>query len=128
MPELEKLTVNIGPVDLGQIEVLVAHGFYANRAEFIRLAIQNQLLRHGDTIREVAARDTFVIGALSYGRSALEQLRQSGVRLGIRVIGLLSLGEDVDADLAREVIESVQVRGIFRAPPDVKSALADRTR
>jgi Arc/MetJ-type ribon-helix-helix transcriptional regulator len=128
MPEFEKLTINLGPVDLGQIELLVDQGFYANRAEFIRIAIQNQLQRHGEVVKEAAARESFVLGAMFVDRAALERARGKGVRLNLRVVGLLSLGEDVEVELAREMIKSIHVRGILRAPPALKAALADRIR
>jgi len=128
MPELEKLTVNLGPVDLGQIELLVEQGFYANRAEFIRSAIQNQLAKHAETVREAATRNAYVIGAMTFGRRALEAERSAGRRLAVRVVGFLGLEGDVTPELAKATIESLAVRGIFRASPEVKAALADRTR
>jgi Arc/MetJ-type ribon-helix-helix transcriptional regulator len=127
MSELEKLTVNLSPVDLGQIELLVEQGFYANRAEFIRVAIHDQLAKHVETVRDTATRQAFVVGALAYGRRALEEHRDAGKRLAIRVVGLMSIAEDVPPELARQVIESVKVLGIFRASAGVKRALADRT-
>jgi Arc/MetJ-type ribon-helix-helix transcriptional regulator len=33
--ETEKITLNLGPVDLGQIDLLVQEGFYSNRTDFI---------------------------------------------------------------------------------------------
>ncbi len=127
MPELEKLTINLTPVDLGQIELLVEQGFYSNRAEFIRVAIHNQLAKHAEVVRETAARETSVIGAMVIGREALERLGEAGRRIALRVVGFLSISDDVTPELAREVVESVKVRGIYRASPAVKEALADRT-
>ena len=127
MPELEKLTINLTAVDLGQIELLVEQGYYANRAEFIRVAIRDQLGKHADALRETAARQSQVIGAMTLNRRALELHREDGHRVALRVVGLLSLADDVTPELAREVIESVHVLGIFRASPAVKEALADRT-
>ncbi|HET7230430.1 MAG TPA: hypothetical protein VFJ16_10540 [Longimicrobium sp.] len=127
MPELEKLTINLNPVDLGQIELLVEQGFYSNRAEFIRVAIHTQLAKHADNVREAAARQAFVIGAILYDRAGLEKRRETGERLNVHVIGFLSLADDVTPELARETIQAVRVRGIFRASKAVKEALADRT-
>jgi Arc/MetJ-type ribon-helix-helix transcriptional regulator len=126
MSDMEKLTINLSPVDLGQIELLVAQGFYANRAEFIRVAIHDQLGKHTDVVREATARRSMVIGAVVYDRRALEQLRKAGQRLSLRVVGLLVISEDVAADLAREAIESITVHGVFKASDAVKQALADR--
>ncbi|MFL5382482.1 MAG: CopG family transcriptional regulator [Longimicrobiaceae bacterium] len=128
MADLEKLTINLTPVDLGLIELLVEQGFYSNRAEFIRIAIRDQLAKHADTLRDTATRQAYVIGALIYGRGTLEEARSAGKRIAIRVVGLLSIGNDVTPELAREVIESVSVHGIFKASRAVKDALADRTR
>ena len=126
MPELEKLTINLGPVDLGQIELLVEQGFYANRAEFIRSAIQNQLAKHADAVRETATRNAYVIGALTFGRRSLEAERRKGRRLAVRVVGYVSFSDDVTPELAKATIESLKVRGILRASPAVKAVLADR--
>jgi len=127
MPEMEKLTINVSPVDLGRIELLVEQGFYANRAEFIRVAIHDQLAKHNDAVREAAVRQELVIGAVVLDRKALEDYQKGGKRLRLRVVGFASLGEDVTPELAREVIESVKVHGIFKASPAVKEALKDRT-
>ncbi|HKP77061.1 MAG TPA: hypothetical protein VJT67_16135 [Longimicrobiaceae bacterium] len=127
MPELEKLTINLTPVDLGQIELLVEQGFYSNRAEFIRVAIRDQLAKHADALKDTAARQSFVVGAMAINRRALEHHRAEGHRVALNVVGYLSLADDVTPELAREVIESVQVRGIFRASRELKEALADRT-
>lgn len=127
MPELEKLTINLTPVDLGQIELLVEQGFYSNRAEFIRVAIRDQIGKHGDALRDTAARQALVFGAMTINRRSLEHDRDEGRRVALRVVGFLSIADDVSPELAREVIESVQVRGIFRASAAIKEALADRT-
>ncbi len=127
MAESEKLTVNLTPVDLGRIELLVEQGFYANRAEFIRTAIHQQLEKHADNVREATTRQGLVVGALAFGRAELERHRKAGKRLAIRVIGYLSIADDVTPALASEAIESLTVRGVFRASPEVKAALAQRT-
>ena len=126
MAEMEKLTINVSPVDLGRIELLVQQGFYANRAEFIRVAILGELAKHADAVRETATRLALVIGAVAYDRKALEKYRKAKTRLGLRVIGLAVLADDVTPDLARAVIETVKVHGIFRASAEVKAALRDR--
>ena len=127
MPELEKLTINLTPVDLGQIELLVEQGFYSNRAEFIRVAIREQLAKHAETVRETTTRQAIVVGALTYNRRVLEEARGAGRRISMRVVGFLSIDEDVPPELAAEVIESVKVLGIFKASAAVKATLLDRT-
>ena len=126
MPESEKITINLGPVDLGQIELLVEQGFYANRAEFIRSAIQSQLQRHGEAVTSAATRQAYVVGAMSFGAKMLQKSLDKGERLQLNVIGFLGLSADITPELASAAIESVKVRGIFRAPEAVKQALADR--
>src|SRR3954465_6657265 len=91
MADLEKLTINLTPVDLGKIELLVEQGFYANRAEFIRVAIRNELGKHEETVRETTRRQAFIIGAVVYGRRMFEELREKKQRLNIRVVGFLSI-------------------------------------
>jgi Arc/MetJ-type ribon-helix-helix transcriptional regulator len=126
LPELEKVTINLTPVDLGKIELLVEQGFYANRAEFIRVAIRNELGKHEETVRETTRRQAFIIGAVVYGRRMFEELREKKQRLDIRVVGFLSISEDVDPELALAVVDSLHVRGVFRASQAVKEGLADR--
>ena len=127
MPDLEKITINLTPVDVGQIELLVEQGFYSNRAEFIRVAIRDQLGKHSDTVRETATRQSSVVGALMYTRDVLESAQRRGSRVALNVVGFLSISDDVPPELARDVVESVKVRGIFKASQAVKDALADRT-
>lgn len=128
MPDTEELTINLTPVDLGRIELLVEQGAYANRSEFIRSAISHQLERHADTVRETSARQGLVVGAMTFGREELEQRRKTGKKLAVKVIGYLSIDDDVSAALAAQTIESLTVPGVFRASADVKAALADRIR
>jgi Arc/MetJ-type ribon-helix-helix transcriptional regulator len=122
----EKITINLGPVDLGQIDLLVQEGFYANRTDFIRTAIRNHLASHADVVQRTVARRTLVLGVQHYTRRDLEAVRDAGERLQISVLGLASIADDVSPELARATIESVVVLGAFRASPAVKEALAGR--
>ena len=122
----EKITINLGLVDLGSIDLLVREGFYANRTDFIRTAIRNQLRSSDEAITQTVARRTLVLGTDHYTRAALEELRGAGQRVHIRVLGLASIAEDVPPELARATIASVEVLGAFRASPAVKAALAGR--
>jgi Arc/MetJ-type ribon-helix-helix transcriptional regulator len=126
MSETEKITINLGPVDLGQIDLLVREGFYSNRTDFIRTAIRNQLATHAEAVRQTVARQTLVLGVQHFSRRDLEEVRDAGERLRIEVLGLASIADDVSPELAVETIESVVVLGAFRASPAVKRALADR--
>jgi Arc/MetJ-type ribon-helix-helix transcriptional regulator len=126
--ELEKITINMAPVDLGQIDLLVQEGFYQNRTDFIRTAIRNQLGTHAETVRQTVARKTLVLGLQNYTRRDLEAVRAAGERLEIKVLGLASIADDVPPELALETIDSVTVLGAFRASPAVKAALRDRIR
>ena len=123
----EKMTINVGVVDLGQIDLLVREGFYTNRTDFIRAAIRHQLSASGEAIAQTAARKALVLGTEHYSRSVLEELRAAGRTVHIRVIGLASIGDDVTPELALATIASVEVLGAFRASPAVKAALAART-
>jgi Arc/MetJ-type ribon-helix-helix transcriptional regulator len=127
-PDSEKLTINLGFVDLGSIDLLVRDGFYSNRSDFIRTAIRNQLATHADTARQAASRLTLELGLRTFARQDLESARAAGERLKIRVLGLAVIADDVTPDLAKETIESITVLGALHAPAEVKSALADRLR
>ncbi len=124
--ETEKITINLGFVDLGQIDLLVQEGFYSNRTDFIRTAIRNQIAAHADTIKQTVARKTLVLGLQHYSRRDLEAVRAAGQKLQIQVLGLASIADDVSAELAQATIESIVVLGALRASPEVKAALADR--
>jgi Arc/MetJ-type ribon-helix-helix transcriptional regulator len=126
--ELEKITINMAPVDLGQIDLLVREGFYQNRTDFIRTAIRNQLTTHAEAVRQTVARKTLVLGLQHYTRHDLEAVRAAGEKLRIRVLGLATIADDVPPELALATIDSLEVLGAFRASPAVKSALAERIR
>ena len=127
-PVDEKITLNLGCVDLGQIDLLVQEGFYANRSDLIRTAIRNQLSAHGDVVRQVVARKTLVLGIQHFGAADLQAVQAAGQVLQIRVLGLASIADDVPPALALATIESIEVLGALRASPAVKAALANRTR
>jgi Arc/MetJ-type ribon-helix-helix transcriptional regulator len=126
--ESEKITINLGFVDLGQVDLLVEDGFYSNRTDFIRTAIRNQLLTHGDVLKKSVARRSLVLGLQRYTRQDLENVLASGEQLHIQVLGLATIDDDVTPQLARKAIASIAVLGALRASPEVKAALADRTR
>ncbi|TNC49131.1 CopG family transcriptional regulator [Rubellimicrobium rubrum] len=128
LPESEKITINLGFVDLGQIDLLVREGFYSNRTDFIRTAIRNQLDRHDEVVKKTVARHQLDLGLRHYTRSDLEQVRAAGEVLHIQVLGLAVIAADVSPDLAREAIASIHVLGALSAAPAVKAALADRIR
>lgn len=124
--DTEKITINLGPIDLGQIDLLVQEGFYSNRTDLIRTAIRNQLQLHGDVIRQTVARKSLVLGLQHYTRADLEAVRDAGQKLQIQVLGLASIGADVTPELALAAIDSVTVLGALHASPAVKAALAGR--
>jgi len=128
LPDTEKITVNLGFVDLGQIDLLVKEGFYSNRTDFIRSAIRQLLFSHGDAVRSAVARNDVTLGLKTYSRHELETLRAAGETIHIRGLGLTSIAPDVPPDLARATIESIVVLGALNATPQVKAALADRLR
>jgi len=128
MSETEKITINLGLVDLGQVDLLVQEGFYSNRTDFIRTAIRNQLSTHAEVVRQTVARKTLVLGLEHYTRRDLEAVREAGETLEIKVLGLASIEDDVSPELALETIDSLVVLGALRASPAVKSALAGRIR
>ena len=126
--DTEKITINLGYVDLGHVDLLVQDGFYANRTDFIRTAIRNQIERHADAARQSVTRRNLDLGLRHYGRAELEAARAAGRPLDIRVLGLATIAQDVTPELARAAIASVSVLGALQASPAVKAALADRTR
>ena len=126
LPDSEKLTLNLGFVDLGSIDLLVRDGFYSNRSDFIRTAIRNQLATHADTAKKAASRLTLELGLRTFARKDLEEIQAAGERLKIRVLGLVVIADDVTPDLARATIESITVLGALHASPEIKTALADR--
>ncbi|MGP8025484.1 MAG: CopG family transcriptional regulator [Acidocella sp.] len=124
----EKITINLGYVDLGQIDLMVQDGFYANRTDFIRTAIRNQLDRHSDVVRQSVARKTLDLGLRHYSRADLEAVQAAGERLQINVLGLITIAQDVTPELVRATIASVTVLGALHASPEVRAALSDRMR
>ena len=127
-PVDEKLSINLSCVDLGQIDLLVQEGFYANRTDLIRTAIRNQLATHQDVVRQVVERKTLVLGIQHYSAADLAAVLDAGERLQIRVLGLATIAADVTPELALASIESITVLGALHAPAAVKAALAARLR
>src|SRR5712672_1476486 len=127
-PDSEKVTINLGYVDLGHIDLMVQEGFYSNRTDFIRTAIRNQLERHADVVKKSTVRKGLDLGLRHYSREDLEAARLTGEMLHIQVLGLASIALDVTPELARDTIASVVVLGALHASPAVKTALADRMR
>ena len=122
----EKITINIGYVDLGHIDLLVQEGFYSNRTDFIRTAIRIQLDRHNDAVKQSVARQQLDLGLRQYSRQDLETVQAAGETLHIQVLGLAVIAADVSPELARDTIASIRVLGALQASPSVKAALSDR--
>lgn len=125
--ETEKMTLNVGVVDLGHVDLLVQEGFYSNRSDLLRTALRNQLALHSEAVRQTVARRTLMVGLQHYGRADLEKVVAAGRRLQVQVVGLARIADDVTPELARAAIESVTVLGAFQASPEVRRALSDRT-
>ena len=126
--ETEKITINLGPIDLGQIDLLVEEGFYSNRTDLIRTAIRNQLAVHAQVVTETVTRRALVLGLQHFSKQDLEAAQAANERLDIHVLGLASIAADVPPELAAATIASVMVLGAFHASPAVKAALAGRIR
>ena len=126
--ETEKITINLGPIDLGQIDLLVEEGFYSNRTDLIRTAIRNQLAIHAQVVTETVTRRALVLGLQHFSKQDLETAQAANERLDIHVLGLASIAADVPPELAAATIASVMVLGAFHASPAVKAALAGRIR
>lgn len=127
-PVDEKITINLGCVDLGQIDLLVQEGFYANRTDLIRTAIRNQLTTHSEVVRQVVSRKTLVLGIQHYTEADLLAVQAAGEKLQIRVLGLATIAPEVTPALALDTIESLTVLGALHASPAVKAALVQRIR
>jgi Arc/MetJ-type ribon-helix-helix transcriptional regulator len=128
IPDTEKITINLGYVDLGQIDLLVREGFYSNRTDFIRTAIRNQLDRQNDAVKQSVARHRLDLGLRHYTRADLEKVKAAGEMMRIQVLGLAVIAPDVPPELARETIASIHVLGALSASKAIKAALADRIR
>lgn len=122
----EKITINMSPVDLGQIDLLVREGFYTNRTDFIRTAVRTQLATQAMAIEQTVSRRTLVLGIQHFSRTDLERIRAAGETVRIRVLGLASIADDVSPELASQTIAEIEVLGAFRASAAVKAALASR--
>jgi Arc/MetJ-type ribon-helix-helix transcriptional regulator len=124
----EKLTINLGYVDLGHVDLLVQEGFYSNRSDFIRTAIRNQLSVHSEEVKKSIIRQTLELGIRHYSRNDLERVKAAGERLEIKVLGLTTIADDVPVALALATIDSITVLGALHANNELKTALANRIR
>jgi len=125
MNSLEKVTINVNVVDLGQIDLLVKEGFYSNRTDFIKTAIRNQLKAHDLSIRDVIVRKEYSVGIVSYSKKDLEECLAKGIKLDIKVVGMLVLKDNIPIDLAVKTINSIDVSGIFKCNDDLRKALSN---
>lgn len=125
-PESEKITINLGYVDLGRVDLLVQEGFYQNRTDFIRTAIRNQLATEGAQVEKSIERHTLELGLRDYDATYLQGLKDKGEVLHVKVVGLARIASDVTPELARATIGSLTVLGALQASKEVKAALADR--
>lgn len=128
VPDSEKITINLGYVDLGRVDLLVQEGFYSNRSDFIRTAIRKQLDTHGEVVSKSLERHTMELGLRDYSAAELEALRAAGEVLHVKVVGLARIDSDVTPELARDTIGSITVLGALQASPEIRKALADRIR
>lgn len=124
--ETEKVTINLGYVDLGQVDLMVQEGFYSNRTDFIRTAIRNQLTTHADVVRQTVARKTLELGLRHYTRADLEAVQARNEKLHIQVLGLATIAADVTPELVEATIESITVLGVLQASPEIKAVLVDK--
>ena len=126
VPDSEKVTINLGYVDLGHIDLLVQEGFFSNRTDFIRTAIRNQLDRHTEAVRQSVSRRQLELGLRRFTRRDLEAARAAGESLSVQVLGMAVIDADVSPDLARATISSLHVLGALQASAEVRAALSDR--
>ena len=124
MVETEKITINTNVVDLGKIDLLVSQGFYSNRTDFIRTGIRNQLTTHATELESIVVKQAFVVGVTTYSKKDLEKLLAANEKIDIRVVGMLVLSGDIDVQLALKTINSLQVKGIYKASADIKKAFS----
>lgn len=124
--DTEKITINLGYVDLGQIDLLVQEGFYSNRTDFIRTAIRNQIATHAEVVKQTVTRKTLELGLRYYSKQDLETIEKAGEKLNIQVVGLATIASDVTPELALATIEAITVLGVLQASPAVKAALSGR--
>lgn len=122
----EKITINMGAVDLGKVDLLVREGVYTNRTDFIRTAIRSQLDKHQLEVQQSISRNSLMVGALLFNRRLLERIRDKGERIRITAVGMVRFANDVTPELANEAVESLTVHGMFQASDEVKAVLADR--
>ncbi|WP_201583779.1 CopG family transcriptional regulator [Psychrobacter jeotgali] len=124
--DTEKVTINLGYVDLGQVDLMVQEGFYSNRTDFIRTAIRNQLSTHADVVSQTVARKTLELGLRHYSRADLEAVQERNEKLHIQVLGLATIAADVTPELVEATIASITVLGVLQASPEIKAVLIDK--
>lgn len=123
MNSSEKITVNVNVVDLGKIDLLVEKGFYSNRTDFIKTAIRNQIENQNYVIKDIIIKNNFSLGIVIYSKKDLEMLLVNGEKINIKVVGMLIFKDDISEDLALAVINSIEVKGVFKVNTDLKNKL-----
>lgn len=121
--DTEKITINLGFVDLGRIDLLVREGFYASRSDLIRAAIRAQLDRHDSAVAPTIVRDDFVMGLRDVTLAELQGMADANQVLDLRVIGLARFASDIPAELVASTIRSIEVLGTIQASAGVRKVL-----
>ena len=116
-----KFSIDLSVVDHGKIEYLAERGFYLNRAEFVRTAIKNELLKHEDWLdREIKTRKMDV-GIIDLRKEDLKALKE---RLGSPyhyfVIGRLRIDPAITADEMRWTAYKLKVYGKLECRPEIR--------
>lgn len=137
--KMEKLTINLPPVEIARIDVLVESGLYPSRTEFIRTSIRKTLDSHHNLIERVIEekiysisddlvstdeyKNIFGVGVFALGKSDFDKYMKKGQKVRISVAGLLVILKGVTAEQILSTVVSVKVYGIIRASDSVRNAL-----
>jgi len=126
----EKATINIGIMELAQIDLLVENMIYTNRSDFIRTAIRNQLEMHKSDIERLYLQtkaNSFEpesqvqggIGIYRLRKAALSDAMKSNKKLHIMVMGILLIDKDISPELFEATVESIKIYGKIQAQKSI---------
>ena len=115
---MEKVSVNMNPAVLSQIDLLVDGGYYSNRSDFINQAVREALGRQQGTIERIVEQNRqnapegnqWFIGLFGYTANEIEEMYLKGEQTDVRGYGVMTIGS-CDEEKLFQVVKSIEVRG-----------------
>ena len=116
----EKVSVNINTSTLSSIDLLIDHGYYSNRSDFINQALREGIQKHQKTLDRIIDAKTeangespnqWFIGVYGLEKREIDAAKSRGITMEIKGYGVLVIDAENDEEDLYPVIRSIKVKG-----------------